>query len=89
MSQDICEIIVEPVLEEKYTTDVSRSTVEFFRIKGIDICQLKKWQDDHPVLYPWDEYYNSLRLGFNRAGQFFPKTPGELLQRGFTETGRL
>jgi hypothetical protein len=73
MSQDICEIIEEPVLEEKYTTDVSRSTVEFFRIKGIDICQLKKWQDDHPVLYPWDEYYNSLRLGFNRAGQFFPK----------------
>jgi hypothetical protein len=73
MSQDICEIIEEPVLEEKYTTDVSRSTVNFFKSKGIKLCQLLKWQEEHPVIYPWDEYYNSLRLGFNRAGQFFPK----------------
>ena len=73
MSQNICEILSEPVLEEKYTTDVSRETALYFESKGISICELEKWQSKYPILYPWDEYYNSYRLGFNRAGQFFPR----------------
>ncbi len=64
----------EPVLEEKYTTDVSRETVLFFESKGVSLDQLLAWQRRYPsIIYPWDEYYNSYRLGFNRVGQFFPR----------------
>lgn len=74
MAQDIHEIIRIPVLLERYTTDISRETVRFFeQEKGISLDQLLGWQECHPILYPWDAGYNSLRLAYNRAPNFFPK----------------
>jgi hypothetical protein len=73
LEADIHDIVDDEGLDELYTDDVSRNAIIFFKQKGISINILLGWQKKYPIIYPWDDDYNSLRLGFNRVNQIFPK----------------
>ena len=73
MSVDLNKVINEPITEEQYDEDTTRKTLFFFKDKGIELEDLLKWQKEYPIIFPWNKQYNTLRLGFNRIGQFFPK----------------
>jgi len=73
MSIDIYKALDEIVLEEQYTEDVSKKCVVYFNELGISLDELIGWKKLYPIVYPWDKNYNSLRLNYNRIGQFFPK----------------
>jgi hypothetical protein len=61
------------ILLDSYHSDISRQTSIFFSKKGIDLCELQRWQQSYPIIFPWDPSYDTLRQGYNRAGQFYPK----------------
>lgn len=72
-SHNIYDIVKDVGLGEKYTDDVSRLTIIYFQQKGITIHELLEYQKYYSIIYPWDIDYNSVRLNFNRVGQYYPK----------------
>jgi len=64
---------VVSILEEQYCSDAINKTIKYFENKGISLDDLLEWKKHHTIILPNDNYYNTLRIGFNRVGQFFPK----------------
>lgn len=73
MSVDLDKLLTENIVEETYDEDASRKMLIFFKEKDVTLEDLLEWQKIHPVVFPWNKEYNTLRLGFNKIGQFFPK----------------
>ena len=73
MSVDLNKVLKENILEEQYYEDVTRKTIKFFSEINLSLKDLLDLQKKHPIIYPWDEQYNTSRLGFNKIGQYFPK----------------
>lgn len=73
MSIDLNKVLTENIVEEQYCEDVTRKTIKFFEEIDISLKDLLDLQKNHPIIYPWDAKYNTLRLGFNKIGQYFPK----------------
>jgi FAD/FMN-containing dehydrogenase len=60
------------ILDNQYYTDPATETRKFFASKGVSMEQLEEWQAQHPVIYPWDTEYNTLRQAYNRRRQYYP-----------------
>ena len=71
ITTDINKVV--SILEEQYCSDGINKTIKFFKDKGVSLDDLLEWQKHYPIILPHDDYYNTLRIGFNRIGQFFPK----------------
>ena len=73
MSVDPDKALTENILEEQYYEDVTRKTIKFFEELNLSLNDLLDLQKKQPIIYPWDDKYNTARLGFNKIGQYFPK----------------
>ena len=60
------------VLFDNFRKDVSLEVLEKFNQHGVTPEELKELSKIIPVVYPWDEQYDSLRYNVNRRFVFFP-----------------
>lgn len=62
----------QDILDNIYFTDPATETLLFFKSKGVSKEQLNKWQQEHPIIYPWSEKYSILKQDYNRRWVYFP-----------------
>lgn len=72
VSVDPRDVMDVPVLLQQYRGDPIRAVVVYFANRGVNMQQLKAWQEKCPIIYPWDASYYMEKTGYNRIIQVYP-----------------